>query len=92
MDNFITYKTSSPAGDLISFLAGIKQMHKETGKKGVVYQRLNMVGVGYAEAIHPYSNQEGEPVAMTKEGFNMLVPLLRSQDYIEDYKFTMERK
>lgn len=86
MNDFITYKTSSPSGDLISFLAGIQQMHKETGKKGIVYQRLNMVGVGYADAIHPYSNQEGEPVAMTKEVFDMLVPLLRSQDYIEDYR------
>lgn len=86
MDDFITYKTSSPAGDLISFLAGIKQMYKETGKKGIVYQRLNMVGVGYADAIHPYINLEGEPVAMTRQVFDMLVPLLLSQEYIEDYR------
>ena len=86
MDNFITYKTSSPAGDLISFLAGIKQMYKETGKKGIVYQRLEMVGMGYPDSIHPYQNQEGEPVCMTRQIFDMLVPLLRSQDYIEDYR------
>jgi len=81
----ISYKSSSPAGDCISFLAGIKQMYKETGKKGILYQRLNMIGAGYQDSIHPYKNESGDPVCMTKEVFGMLRPLLLSQEYIEDY-------
>ena len=83
--DFIKYKSSSPAGDLISFLAGIKQMYHDTGKKGIIYQRLNMVGIGYSDSIHPYSNSEGEPVCMTKEVFDMLSPLILSQEYIEGF-------
>jgi len=86
MEDFISYKSSSPSGDLISFLAGIRQMYIETGKKGVVYQILNMVGVGHPDSIHPYSNTYGEPVCMNQYAFDMLYPLLKAQEYIEDYR------
>jgi len=85
VSNFITYKTSSPAGDLISFLAGVKEMHRQTGKKGVIYQRLNMPGVSYKDSIHPFTNEEGEPVCMPKSMYLMLKPLLEIQLYIEGY-------
>lgn len=85
MNDFISYKSSSPCGDIISFLAGIKQMYKETGKKGILYQRIGMVGAGYPDSIHPYHNESGEPICMTKEVFEMLRPLVISQEYIEDY-------
>lgn len=84
-NNIITYKTSSPAGDLISFLSGVKKMWEDTGKKGVIYQRLDMHGGSYDGAIHPFSNEEGEPVCMPIEMYKMLKPLLLSQKYIEDY-------
>ncbi len=83
--NFIYYKTSSPAGDLISFLAGIKQMWVQTGKRGVIYQRLNMVGVSYEAAVHPYENDDKLPIAFNQYAFDMMRPLLLSQEYIEDF-------
>ena len=86
MDEFISYKSSSPSGDLISFMAGIKEMYKKTGKRGIVYQRLGMPGISYAESIHPFQNTEGEPICMNEYMFNHLRPLLLSQEYIEDYK------
>lgn len=86
MEEYIRYKTSSPAGDLISFLAGIKQLHTQTGKKGVVYQRLNMPGAGYSDSIHPFQNEEGAPICMPEVMFNMLRPLLCIQPYIKDYQ------
>lgn len=83
--DFIRYKTSSPAGDLISFLAGIKQMYKKTGKRGLVYQMLDVPGVSYSDSIHPFLNDNGQPICMNDYMFGMLQPLLRSQEYIEDY-------
>jgi len=85
MSDFISYKSSSPAGDLISFLAGIKQIWKQTSKKGIVYQRLNMVGVSYAGSVHPFETDDKEPVCMGKYMFDMLKPLIKSQPYIEDF-------
>lgn len=83
--DFIFYKSSSPGGDLISFLAGVKQMHKSIGKKGLLYQRLNMIGQGYYGAIHPYVDNEGNYVTMNEAVFNMMRPLLLSQNYIQDF-------
>lgn len=86
MEGFIRYKTSSPAGDLISYLAGVKEMHAHTGQKGIIYQRINMPGVGYADSIHPFQNEEGAPVCMPEMMFKMLRPLICVQPYIEDYR------
>lgn len=82
---FIYYKTSSPCGDLVSFLAGIRQMWIHTGKKGVVYQRLGMEGISYEGAVHPYENEHKIPIAFNQYTFDMMRPLLLSQEYIEDY-------
>ena len=83
--NVIKYLISSPSGDLISFLSGIRQIWVDTGKKGVIYHRLDMVGSSYDGAIHPYHNDEKEPVCFNQYSFDMMRPLLLSQDYIEDY-------
>mgnify|MGYP006935478537 CR=1 FL=1 len=84
-DKFIYYKTSSPAGDLISFLSGIKRMYEITGKKGVIYQRLGMEGASYEGAMHPFMNERSHPVCMNEYMFCMLRPLLIQQEYIEDF-------
>jgi len=85
MKSTIKYKTSSPAGDLISFLAGIKKVWEDTGQKAVIYQRLDVHGGSYDGAIHPFANEEGEPVCMPMQMFDMLRPLLLHQEYVEDY-------
>jgi hypothetical protein len=85
MAETVTYKTSSPSGDLISFLAGIKQIWLDTGKKAVVYHRLNMVGGSYEGSDHPYGNEDNLPVCFNEYTFGMMYPLLKSQSYIEDY-------
>lgn len=82
---FVRYKTSSPAGDLISFLPGIGQVYKETGKAGILFQRLDMVGGGHTGSIHPFANEFEEPVCMPRQMFDMLKPLLLAQDYIKDF-------
>lgn len=85
MGEYITYKTSSPSGDLISFTSGFKKMYEETGKKAIVYQRIGMQGISYSESIPAFSNDEGEPICMPNNMFQMLRPLLLSQEYIQDY-------
>ena len=85
MQNILKYKTSSPAGDLISFMAGVKKMWEETGKKGVIYQRLDMPGAGTDTSIHPYKNKFDEPVCMNRYMYEKLYPLIISQEYVEEY-------
>ena len=85
MKEVIKFKTSSPAGDLISMLAGVQEICKVLGKKAVIYQRLGMTGVGYRGAIHPYKNDIGDEIAMNEKMFDLLRPLLMIQWYIEDF-------
>lgn len=84
-ENFIYYKTSSPAGDLISFLAGIKKMYERTGKPGIIYQRLDMEGGSYEGATHPFLNSRQHPVCMNRYMFDMLRPSILTQHYIENF-------
>lgn len=83
--NVIKFKTSSPAGDLISMLAGIKKVCNDKGVKAIIYQRLNMTGLGYHGAIHPYKNDIGDEVAMNEYMFNVVRPLILEQEYVENF-------
>ncbi len=83
--NGLRFLTSSPAGDLIAMMAGIKQICKDTKQKATIYQRLGMVGEGYAGATHPFKNNQGLPVAINEYMFDMLYPLITYQDYVDDY-------
>jgi len=82
----ILYKTSSPSGDLISFLSGIRKMWMDTGRKAVIYHRLDMIGNSYEGSVHPYENENKVPVCFNQYTFDMMRPLMMSQEYIEDYK------
>lgn len=81
----VKYKSSSPAGDLISYMAGIRKIWHDTGRKGLVYQQLNVVGVGIAFTSQPFTNEFGDSILMGVEMFNNLRPLIIAQEYIEDY-------
>lgn len=82
---YIKIKNSSPAGDLIAMLAGVKQICKDQDRKAIIYQRINMIGQGYEGAEHPYKDEKGNPVTMNMNTFLMLKPLLHAQEYIADY-------
>lgn len=81
----VTFKTSSPSGDTISFLAGIRQIWLDTGRKGVLYHRLDMVGGSYVGADSAYENEDKQPICFNQYAFDMMRPLILSQEYIEDY-------
>lgn len=83
--NYIYYKISSPSGDLISFLSGIKKIWEDTGKKAIIYHRLGMIGASYIGAIHPYQDEFNNPICFNQYAFDMMRPLLLSQEYIQDY-------
>jgi hypothetical protein len=78
MPGIITYKTSSPSGDLISFLAGMKKIYQDLGKKAIIYQRLDMV-----RGDNAHDNVDS--VCMDEKTFRMMKPLIFKQDYVEDY-------
>ena len=86
MSEYISFKSSSPAGDLVSFLAGMKQIYQDTGKRALIYQRLGMPGISYTGSIHPFENEEGEPVCMNKYMIALLMLAFGRQALAADQK------
>lgn len=79
-----------PAGDLLSLLPGLKKVYRDTGKKWIIYQKINleygdMYGA-YIGAKYSIKNEGEVPVTMNKAVFDALLPLLLYQEYIEDFR------
>ena len=91
----ITFGHRCNSGDVIAAMAGIKEVCIKMGEKAIIYQRLNWPGDYYKGAVHPVVH-EGQQVCLNKEMFDLLRPLIISQDYIEDFvvfdnqKFTVD--
>lgn len=85
MTDFLRFKTSSPAGDLISLLPSIRQLYRQSGKKAIIYQALEVVGYTIPGFDQPFKNSNGESILMSNETFYNLKPLVIYQEYIQDF-------
>lgn len=79
----IRYKHSRNSGDLVAAMSGMQQVYRDTGKKAVIYQRLGLEAFYYEGAKHPLKNDAGNHVCMNQKQWDMLVPLLEAQEYID---------
>lgn len=80
---------SMPCGDLLSLMPGFKQVYETSGKRALIYQKLNHaygIGGAYLGAKYSIVDDVGEPVTMNKMVFDAVRPLLLAQEYIEDFK------
>jgi hypothetical protein len=71
------------SGDLITILVGLKHLYETTGKKSIIMQVLGFKAFYYDGCIHSVKNEQGEDVTMNQKMWDMLVPLLEEQSYIE---------
>lgn len=83
MSGFIRFKHWGPTGDLLSCLPGIKKVCQDTGGKAIIMQRLNVLPIYYEGAIPATFDEKGNAVAMSAGQWEMLVPLLNKQDFID---------
>lgn len=83
MPEFFSIKHSFKSGDLISVLPGLQHIYQQKGKKWKIMQRLNM-----PEFLDQKSGQyiiDDHPCMNTRM-FDLLKPLLESQEYIESFE------
>jgi len=82
----LTFKHSFNSGDLITVLPGIKHLAEKNGQKAVIYQRLNLpANYGHNDA-HPVKSEDGTQVCMNRQMFDMMKPLIESQEYVERFE------
>lgn len=77
MQKTISFKTSGLSGDIIHYLAGIKQVCNENQAKADIFVWLDQVGFLYDGAQHPYGGK-----MMNQYAFDMMKPLVESQGYV----------
>lgn len=82
----ISYLHNCNAGDLICALAGIRELYRKTGKKAIIHQQLDIPGHYTHGLIHSVKDDKGVQVTMNRKMFDMLKPLLVSQEYVEDFR------
>lgn len=77
----ISFKTSGPVGDLISFLAGVKHVCETQDAKADIYVWMDQQAFYYQGAVHPYGSS-----MINQYAFDMLKPLILAQDYINSFQ------
>jgi hypothetical protein len=95
----VSFKSSTPAGDLIAVLPCMRQIYRDTGRKALIRVNLDLQGHYYDGAVHSTHNDEGVPVCMSQKHWDMLVPLLKKQEYVggceiwkgQDFDFDLDR-
>ncbi len=88
----ITYLHNANSGDLIGAMAGIREIYRKFGKKAIIYQQLDVPGHYMQGLVHSVKDDKGTQVTMNKKMFDMLRPLLLSQEYVEDFKVYTDQK
>ena len=83
----ISYLHDGTIGDVWASLASIQQGYKVTGRKAVLYLTNGREAFYYKGATHPTYGEDGVTNVMLNEAtINMMIPLLKEQDYIADAK------
>lgn len=73
-------------GDIIASLASCKTFYELTKRKVVYCQILNSPGNYYFGAVHPTTDDNGNMVTLNQKMFDMVKPLVESQEYIERFE------
>ncbi len=78
---YTTFKHAVNLGDLYAAMGTMKKYYEVTKRKVKVLQQINLQAAYYPGAVHPTTN-DGIMVTMNEPMFNMIKPLVESQEYI----------
>lgn len=90
MKEFNTFLHKGSIGDVWAAVPAMKQFHKNTGKKVMLYLASETRVVYYEGAVHPTVNDKGEQVMLNDGVINMIIPLMKEQECIYDCKIWNE--
>lgn len=79
---YTTIKHFANLGDIIASLPCVKKYWEVTGRKVIFCQQVGQLAQYYAGAVHPTVNADGQNVCLNDTGFEMIKPLIESQEYI----------
>lgn len=85
-EEFYTHvKHMANLGDIIAILPAIKRYYEVTKRKVILCQQIDAAAHYYAGATHPTVDANGTMVCVNKAMFDMVKPLVESQEYIQAF-------
>ncbi len=79
-------------GDLIGAMGALKKYWEVTKRKVIVSQSTQQLAAYYSGAVHPTVNEKGENVCCNMPMWEMLKPLVESQEYIHSFEVYQGQK
>jgi len=79
-------------GDVWASIPAMKEFHRKTGKKIILYLEKDIPAYYYEGAIHPTKSEDGKNVMLNQKMIDMMVPLLKEQPFIKDVKTWVDEK
>lgn len=79
-------KHSVNLGDIVAAMPACKKYYDVTKKKIIFMQTIGQKAAYYEGAIHPTKNEQGEAVCVNEPMFQMIKPLIESQEYIKSFE------
>lgn len=80
----VRFKHSTNVGDAIASLCAVQKYYQLTGEKIIYCQKVNHPAHYYDGATHPIVDEQNKFVSCNRKMFDMVKPLLLSQEYIHD--------
>lgn len=72
-------------GDTLAAIPAMREYHRKTGKKVILYLASGIRAFYYQGAVHPTMGTDGKTNVMLNDTvINMLIPLFKAQECIED--------
>lgn len=73
-------------GDIMASLVACKRYYELTGRKIKYLQQINHAAQYYPGAVHPTVDETGVNVTLNKRMFDLIKPLVESQEYIDSFE------
>lgn len=79
-----TFSHSGNIGDVWASIPAMRQYYTDTNKKVDLYLIKNVPAFYYEGATHPTKSDNGEAVMLNQKMIDMMTPLLKSQEFINE--------
>ena len=80
------FSHSGSIGDVVASIPAMRQHYLNTGKKVNLYLTKDIEAFYYEGATHPTKNSEGKQVMLNEAMINLMIPLFKGQDFINECK------
>ena len=82
VENMPRIKHFANLGDIIAVMPALKTYYEVTKRKVIFVQQCNQLAQYYSGAVHPTVNEHGQNVCVNDAMYEMIKPLVESQEYV----------